>query len=101
MRYFAYLLLFENGYLYTGSTSSPGKRERKHQRFGGRPKILWRQSFASRQEAYAREVQLKGWTRAKKLALAQGDLALLTKLSKRRGGKALPIPEYQSLFHIP
>ena len=43
-------------------------------------KILYSESFPNKFEAAAREKQIKGWTRAKKLALAQRDLVLLKKL---------------------
>jgi predicted GIY-YIG superfamily endonuclease len=89
MRFFTYLLLFKNGYLYTGSSGNLSRRTRRHQRFGDKPSVIWRQCFQTRAEAYAREVQLKGWSRAKKLALANGDLETLSKLAKRRAGKPL------------
>ena len=40
-------------------------------------RVIHVQDFASRNEAERRERQLKGWTRAKKLALSQGDLERL------------------------
>ena len=89
MRFFTYLLLFENGYLYTGSTGNLARRRLRHQHFGGKPAIIWRQIFPTRVKAYARELQIKGWSRAKKLALAKGDVDEVSRLSKRRGGKAL------------
>lgn len=88
-RFFTYLLLFEGGYLYTGSTGTPHRRLRQHGQ--GRAKVIWRQSFPDREAAVLREQQIKGWSRGKKLALAQGDLPQLKALSKRRAGH----PAYQ------
>jgi putative endonuclease len=88
MSYFTYLVLFENGYLYTGSTANIFRRTREHFRGGGRPTVIWRQRFESREEALAREKQLKGWSRAKKLALAEGRVEDLVRLAKRRGGRS-------------
>lgn len=92
MRYFAYMILFDNGYLYTGCTGKLRNRIREHWRKGNQPKVIWKQGFPSREEASKREHQIKGWTRAKKLALASGDLTSLSKLSTRRAGLPPPKP---------
>ncbi len=92
MVFTAYMLLFEDGYLYTGSTCNLFKRTREHYLLGGHPKVIWKQRFPTRAEAAAREKQLKGWTRAKKLALAEGKYDELKLLSKRRAGRPLPPP---------
>jgi len=36
-------------------------------------KLVWGQAFATEHEAFVAERQLKGWSRAKKQALAKGD----------------------------
>lgn len=36
-------------------------------------KFVWSQAFATEHEAFVAERQLKGWSRAKKQALAKGD----------------------------
>jgi putative endonuclease len=50
-------------------------------------KVIHKERYPSREAAYQRERQIKGWSRSKKLALAKGELAELTKLAKRRAGK--------------
>lgn len=83
-RYFVYLMLYETGYLYTGYTNNLHRRTRQHYNRGAHAKVIWRQCFCGLKEALAREQQLKGWTRAKKLTLATNDIAQLKLLSKRR-----------------
>jgi putative endonuclease len=48
--------------------------------------LVFHQEFDRIEDAIAAERQLKGWSRAKKEALMNGDYALLRSLSKRRGG---------------
>jgi predicted GIY-YIG superfamily endonuclease len=80
--YFVYLLECADGSLYVGMTSSLDHRLAEHQQgvdpqaytFSRRPvKLIWNQEFASEHEAFTSEQQLKGWSRAKKQALAEGD----------------------------
>ena len=82
-----YIIECEGGWLYVGYTSNLLRRWREHQRGGarftkGRPpvKVVHVEWFATRGDAERRERQLKGWTRAKKLALAAGNFDLLKKL---------------------
>ncbi|HET9810520.1 MAG TPA: GIY-YIG nuclease family protein, partial [Sphingomicrobium sp.] len=49
--------------------------------------LVWSQEFASRYEALRAERQIKGWSRAKKMALIRGDWALISTLAK---GKSSP-----------
>ncbi len=46
--------------------------------------FVYAEEFSSRAEAMQREKQLKGWTKAKKLALISGDLEKLKLLSKSK-----------------
>jgi predicted GIY-YIG superfamily endonuclease len=46
--------------------------------------LLYTESFESEQDAMRREMQIKHWSRAKKSALAEGDVQALKKLAKRR-----------------
>lgn len=95
MPFFTYMLIFDNGYLYTGSTGKIRIRTQRHWRQGGHPKVIWKEVFPTRSDALERERQIKGWTRAKKLALAAGDITALKKLSRRRGG--IPLPPQRKL----
>ena len=45
---------------------------------------VFTQAFASREEALAAELQIKGWSRKKKEALVQGDWAEMSQLAQRR-----------------
>lgn len=89
MAFFTYMVIFENGYLYTGSTGNITRRGREHRRYGEKPKVIWKERFGTREEAFAREKQIQGWSRAKKLALADGKKDELVTLSKRRAGQPL------------
>jgi predicted GIY-YIG superfamily endonuclease len=46
--------------------------------------VVFTQAFASREEALAAELQIKGWSWKKKEALAQGDWAEMSRLAQRR-----------------
>jgi len=88
MKWFVYILECSNKALYTGITNNLDRRFRDHIKgYGGhytsynKPiKILHTETFLSRNSALKREVQIKGWRRVKKLALINGDLALLKEL---------------------
>jgi len=45
--------------------------------------LIFSQEFATREEALASERQIKGWSRKKKEALAQGDWNTLSTYAKR------------------
>ena len=47
-------------------------------------KLIFSQSFATREEALAAERQIKGWSRKKKEALANGDWKALSDYAKRK-----------------
>ncbi|HEU5274672.1 MAG TPA: GIY-YIG nuclease family protein [Xanthobacteraceae bacterium] len=49
--------------------------------------LIWSEHFDRITDAIAAERQIKGWNRAKKLALAEGDWARVRQLAKRRGGR--------------
>src|SRR6266516_1232091 len=75
--------------IYTGHADNLEARLAAHNdgRFRGftftrRPvRLIFQTSFPTRQEAIEAERQIKGWSRAKKLALAEGDWELLERLS--------------------
>jgi putative endonuclease len=52
-------------------------------------KLVWSESFSTRIEALEMERRIKGWTRAKKMALIRGDWGDLVRLA-RSGSKDRP-----------
>jgi len=45
--------------------------------------LVWSESFTSREDAFAAERRIKGWSRVKKEALIRGDFAAIQRLAKR------------------
>jgi putative endonuclease len=93
-----YILKCADGSYYTGLTRNelPETREQQHNQgmdpadytFTKRPvKLVYAEFFELMVEAIAAERQIKGWSRAKKEALALGNWKGLQNLSKRRGAK--------------
>ena len=89
--------------LYVGSTSYADVNIRVAEHNDGRywgytsrrrpVKMVWSKWFDDLREAHAAERQIKGWSRAKKLALMRADEETLVRLSKRRAGKPKSIPK--------
>lgn len=83
-----YILKCKNEILYTGITDNLDRRYKEHLSGKGgwftkcNPPIslIYSEKVASKNAALSREKQIKGWTKAKKLALAQKDFAALKKL---------------------
>jgi putative endonuclease len=75
--YWVYIMTNRSGTLYTGMTGNLARRIEEHRQrltpgFASRYKIdrlVHAESIAEVREAIAREKQIKGWDRAKKLAL--------------------------------
>jgi predicted GIY-YIG superfamily endonuclease len=92
MAFYAYILLCSDRSYYTGHTEDLEHRvaEHQHGRSGGytrkrRPvRLVWSDAFPTRYEALSAERQIKGWSRAKKEALIDGDWALLSLLARNR-----------------
>ena len=90
LSFYVYILRCSNGSYYTGHTDDLEKRLEAHKRgaFPGytqnrRPvKLIFAQDFASRDEAFGRERQIKGWSRSKKEALINGNWERLKELSR-------------------
>lgn len=81
MPFWAYMLHCRGGAFYTGHTDDLERRVGDHQS-GLLPgftrerlpvELVWSQEFATRAEALTAERQIKGWSRAKKLALIRAD----------------------------
>ena len=84
------------GHTYVGHTNDLEQRLAAHERgaiegytLSRRPvELVFSDQFSTRQEAFHRERQIKGWYRAKKEALIKGDWDGLAELSNRRSGGA-------------
>ena len=96
MAIFVYMLRCRDASFYVGSTRASLERrigEHNAGTFGGytarrRPVLLvWHQEFQRITDAIAVERQLKGWSRAKKEALARGDWDSIGALGARRAGR--------------
>jgi putative endonuclease len=48
--------------------------------------LVWRQEFSTRVEALEAERRIKGWSRAKKMALIRGDWDRVSSLAKGKNG---------------
>jgi putative endonuclease len=77
--YFAYIVCSRSGTLYIGMTNGIYRRalEHKHGEFEGFAsnygcdRLVYYESFDDVHKAIGREKQLKGWSRAKKIALIE------------------------------
>ena len=87
-----YILLCSNGEYYVGSTTDMENRLKEHQKGRGCSftkahlpvKLVYTEEYPTFDQAYKRERQLHGWSRAKKEALINGDIELLKQLSNRK-----------------
>ncbi|MEH6827999.1 GIY-YIG nuclease family protein [Parasphingorhabdus sp.] len=90
MAFYTYILKCSDASFYTGHTDNLEQRFAQHQSgyFTGytykrRPvELVWSENFSTRYEALEAEKRIKGWTRAKKQALIDGDWELLSLLSR-------------------
>ncbi len=92
MSFYAYLLRCNDGSYYAGHTDDLDMRIGQHQSgaLGGYTakrlpvNLVWSDSFLTRDEAFAAERRIKGWSRAKKEALIAGDWDLISNLARNR-----------------
>ena len=92
MKAWLYILQCADRSYYTGSTNNLQLRLAQHQAGEGGVytqsrlpvELVYVQEFPSEHEAFLRERQVKGWSRAKKEALIRGDFEALVRLSKSR-----------------
>jgi putative endonuclease len=88
--FYTYILLCSDDTYYTGQTDDLERRlaEHKSGRYAGyaykrRPvELVWNDYFQTRDDAKAVEKQLKGWSKAKKKALIDGDWERISELAK-------------------
>ncbi|MFM5955255.1 MAG: GIY-YIG nuclease family protein [Novosphingobium sp.] len=92
MPFWTYMLHCRGGYFYVGHTDDLDRRISEHQS-GSIPgftadhqpiEFVWSQDFPTRDEAKAAERRIKGWSRAKKLALIRGDWDGISLLAKKK-----------------
>jgi hypothetical protein len=92
MSFWAYMLHCHGGRFYVGHTDDLERRVAQH-RSGAIAgftadhlpvEFVWSQAFPTRDEAKAAERQIKGWSRAKKLALIRGDWGLISERAKKK-----------------
>ena len=90
MSFWVYILQCADGSYYTGHTDDLETRMAGHRQrvFSGYTstrlplKLVFCDDFPTRDEAYARERQIKGWSRRKKQALISGDFNKLIQYSR-------------------
>jgi predicted GIY-YIG superfamily endonuclease len=90
--FWLYILKCSDGSYYLGHTDDLEKHLDQHYEgvpgcytFKRRPvELVYQCEFETREEALSRELQLKGWTRAKKEALIRGYFDELHRLAKSR-----------------
>jgi predicted GIY-YIG superfamily endonuclease len=99
MAFWVYILQCADGSYYVGHSDNLEERFQQHQSgtLGGytkarRPvRLAYSAEFPTRDEAFAAEHQIKGWTRKKKEALMRGDWEELRRLARgRQRGSAHP-----------
>jgi predicted GIY-YIG superfamily endonuclease len=98
MSFFVYILRCADGSYYVGHTDDLETRLAAHQSgeiagytYSRRPvQLVFQEEFPSREDAFLRERQLKGWSRRKKEALIRGDWDSLGRLSHARGSTGSP-----------
>ena len=89
--FWVYILKCADGSYYTGHTDNLERRVAQHHSgeipscytFTRRPvKLAFTQECSSREEALMAELRIKGWSRAKKAALINGDWEQVSRLAK-------------------
>ena len=90
MAFWAYMLRCADGSYYTGHTDDLEHRmaQHAHGTTGGYTatrlpvELVWSSEFPSRYEALSAELQIKGWSRAKKEELIRGDWSAIQRLAQ-------------------
>jgi tRNA/rRNA methyltransferase len=96
--FYVYIFRCADGSYYVGHTDDLEKRLAAHQSgeiagytYSRRPvHLVFHEEFPSREDAFLRERQLKGWSRRKKEALVRGDWDSLKRLSGAHGSTDSP-----------
>jgi len=90
--FYVYMLECSDGSLYVGHTEDlttrlSAHRSRRYSGYTARRlpvRLVFSEPFNSRDEALAAERQIKGWSRAKKLALKRGEWDSVVRLASVR-----------------
>ncbi len=99
MPFCVYILKCQNGSLYTGLTSNLSRRINDHLSGNGSQytkdaeaqNLVYHEIYNSKPEAAKREKQLKGWSRAKKLALISNNKTELKRMAiSRQSPRCVP-----------
>jgi predicted GIY-YIG superfamily endonuclease len=98
MAFWVYILRCSDGSYYVGHTDNLEQRIEQHGsgELGGytstrRPVVLLHaEDFPTRDEAFAAERQIKGWSRKKKEALIRGDWEEVRRLARGRAREPNP-----------
>ena len=95
--YFVYIMSSRSGTLYIGMTNSIYRRALQHK--GGEiegfsskyhcDRLVYYESFDDVHKAIGREKQLKGWSRAKKVALIESNNARWEDMAEKWGAEML------------
>jgi putative endonuclease len=93
MSFWVYILECADGSYYTGHTEDlevrlAGREQRTFKCYTNSRlpvKLVFCDDFSTRDDAFARERQIKGWTRRKKQALINGDWNKLIEYSSGKG----------------
>ena len=104
MSFYVYMLSCSDASYYVGHTDDLEKRIAAHE-LGEMPgytqhrrpvRLVFQETYSDRTQAYERERQInqiKGWSRAKKQALVEGDWESLVRLSRSHGSTSSPRAE--------
>ena len=98
MNFHVYVLRCADGSYYVGHTDNLETRLAAHQSGeipgytrSRRPvQLVYDEDLPSREAAFLRERQIKGWSRRKKQALIRGDWHALRRLSRAHGSTGSP-----------
>jgi len=96
-RYFTYIVSSSTGTLYIGMTNNIDRRALQHKSgeikgFASKyhcDRLVYYESFDHVHRAIGREKQLKGWTRAKKIALIESQNPRWADLAEKLGTNAI------------
>lgn len=93
MPFWTYMLHCRGGAFYTGHTDDLDRRVAEHES-GTIPGftrdhlpvvLVWSENFSTRDDAKSVEKRIKGWNRAKKMALIRGNWEMISTLAKKKG----------------